>query len=407
MAQSTIRDFVEFSTSQPSQRAWNFGSAAASLAAIVVAIVALGMWTADLSRGILFLSIALLVVVAAFHVRFLFFAREYSRRSRQLFFSKEREFQSLFENALDAILVFDDTGVCQAANPSSSVLLSARPERIVGEPLRLFYSDARDFDSLWNGLGSTYRQQGEVELARADGATVFVEFTTAAHFLPGRHLMILRDITERRRAQQAVSQSLMVTRSWWQEAETLRRATLALTEDLRMDRVLDTLLETLARFVPYQQAQLILCEDDSRLFLARETKRDCPTKDGLGFPETLELSDFPLLQRLLALQDGLLVQDTKYEWEWSSLDKGSTAPASVRSWLGVPILSSGRVLGVLSLAHANPGQFSRDHLRLVRSLATPAAVAIQNARLYERAEIYGAELERTVAELGQFKRAEH
>jgi PAS domain S-box-containing protein len=42
---------------------------------------------------------------------------------------------------------------------------------------------------------------------------------------------------------------------------------------------------------------------------------------------------------------------------------------------------------------------------LTKSLAIPAAVAIQNARLYERAEIYGAELERRLGDLEQTRYA--
>jgi GAF domain-containing protein len=51
------------------------------------------------------------------------------------------------------------------------------------------------------------------------------------------------------------------------------------------------------------------------------------------------------------------------------------------------------VLGLLSLGDTRADAFSQEHLRLAKSLAIPAAVAIQNARLYERVEIYAAELE--------------
>ena len=44
-------------------------------------------------------------------------------------------------------------------------------------------------------------------------------------------------------------------------------------------------------------------------------------------------------------------------------------------------------------------------MRLARSLAIPGAVAIQNARLYERAEIYGAELEQRLADLERAEQA--
>ncbi len=47
-----------------------------------------------------------------------------------------------------------------------------------------------------------------------------------------------------------------------------------------------------------------------------------------------------------------------------------------------------------------PGIY-QEHLRLAKSLAIPAAVAIQNAWLYEQAEIFRAELEQRLADLEQ------
>jgi PAS domain S-box-containing protein len=162
-----------------------------------------------------------------------------------------------------------------------------------------------------------------------------------------------------------------------------------------MDRVLDTLLQTLARFVPYERAQLLLLETGSKLFLAREASADPESSRQLGFPETMELAEFPILERALSTQDGLFSEDVFQEEDWRPLGRKS----QVRCWIGVPIVSSDQILGVLSLSHSMPARFSLEHLRLIRSLATPAAIAIQNARLYERAEIYGTELERRIAEL--------
>jgi PAS domain S-box-containing protein len=63
------------------------------------------------------------------------------------------------------------------------------------------------------------------------------------------------------------------------------------------------------------------------------------------------------------------------------------------------------VLGVLSLGDMRAHTFTQEHLRLAKSLAIPAAVAIQNARLYERAEIYGVELEQRLVDLHQIQQA--
>ena len=62
--------------------------------------------------------------------------------------------------------------------------------------------------------------------------------------------------------------------------------------------------------------------------------------------------------------------------------------------------SSERVLGLLSVGHSRPGAFTAEHFRVAQSLAISAAVAIQNARLYERAEIYAAELEALISKRG-------
>jgi GAF domain-containing protein len=56
-------------------------------------------------------------------------------------------------------------------------------------------------------------------------------------------------------------------------------------------------------------------------------------------------------------------------------------------------MASGEVLGVLSVGSSDAHKFTAEHFRLAKSLAIPAAVAIRNARLYERAEIYAAELQ--------------
>src|SRR5207237_5263431 len=54
--------------------------------------------------------------------------------------------------------------------------------------------------------------------------------------------------------------------------------------------------------------------------------------------------------------------------------------------LSVPLLSSGRVLGALVLYRDEPGPFTPEVVELAQVFAAQAAVAIENARLYRRAE---------------------
>jgi GAF domain-containing protein len=116
---------------------------------------------------------------------------------------------------------------------------------------------------------------------------------------------------------------------------------------------------------------------------------------------TIDGADFPFFQRILATQSGLVVSDTKQEQEWHSL-RGS---GQLRSWLCVPLVASRQTLGLLSLGHPVPGSFTQEHLRLAKSVAIPAAGAIQNARLYECAKIYGAELDKRTSDLQEAQTA--
>jgi PAS domain S-box-containing protein len=164
-----------------------------------------------------------------------------------------------------------------------------------------------------------------------------------------------------------------------------------------MDYVLDTLLESLLDLVPCDSAQVLLAETADRLFLARERRSQQDARHTQKPPTTWNATDHPPLMQVLATRNILLVRNTAEHEGWGQF-KGHS---HFHSWLCVPLIASQEVLGLLCLGDSRAYVFTQEHLRLAKSLAIPAAVAIQNARLYERAEIYGAELEKHLAGLKQ------
>lgn len=65
----------------------------------------------------------------------------------------------------------------------------------------------------------------------------------------------------------------------------------------------------------------------------------------------------------------------------------------VRSFLGAPLLDrEGQVRGGLILGHTEPGKFTHDDETLLVGLASQAAVALENARLYGAAQMHAQEL---------------
>jgi serine phosphatase RsbU (regulator of sigma subunit)/anti-sigma regulatory factor (Ser/Thr protein kinase) len=66
---------------------------------------------------------------------------------------------------------------------------------------------------------------------------------------------------------------------------------------------------------------------------------------------------------------------------YNGMPKGHLA---VRSYLAVPVKArGGEVMGGLFFGHPEPGRFTEVHERIVAGIAAQAAVAVENARLYE------------------------
>jgi signal transduction histidine kinase len=75
----------------------------------------------------------------------------------------------------------------------------------------------------------------------------------------------------------------------------------------------------------------------------------------------------------------------------------------VASYLAVPVVGrSGGTIGALGFGHARPAVFSEETERLISGVATTAAIAMDNARLFEEARGLIAALETSNRELDQF-----
>jgi PAS domain S-box-containing protein len=368
--------------------------------ALILSLSAVVVHRVRPSRELLVLAGLSLCSVLALHARFLHLARSVYMQTSDRLRSREREFRSIFESAPDAIVVLDASATCSAANPTALRLFGVPRRELIGSSLGRFCR-GNEFDQCWARLRSGKSDREQLQLLRHESTSRFVELTARANFVPGHHMLFLRDVTERQRAEAAVSQSLAMAQSAWNEADGLRKATLALTQDLRLDAVLDTLFETLAALVPYEQAQVLLLETDSRLFLVREASAPNRKEESSGWEKTTNVSEHPILRVVLESPDGVLIRDTLNPGEqWQVPQK-----LSVRSWLGIRMFAGRQVLGLLSVGHSQPGALSDQHLRLARSFAIPAAAAIENARLYERAQIYGEELRERLADLHRVEEA--
>lgn len=157
------------------------------------------------------------------------------------------------------------------------------------------------------------------------------------------------------------------------ELETLRKANLSLTSSLELQSVLEAILEQALEIVSAFDAHIFLYDGKKLRFGAalwsdrrhREPFAE-PREDGLSY-RVARSGERTVVEDMG--QDPLY-QDVDYDWNGAIV--------------GLPLAVGGMVLGVMNVAFDRLREIGDVDLHILELLADQAAVALENARLYER-----------------------
>ncbi len=174
------------------------------------------------------------------------------------------------------------------------------------------------------------------------------------------------------------------------EAETLRKAALALSTSLDWNQVVERILAQLERVVPYDSASVQLLKGDRLEIVGGRGFPNLPGLLGVSF--ALDDEGTPNHQ-VVRTRAPLILDDAFATYE--GFHRSPHAEAHIRSWLGVPMLVGERLIGMITLDKREPGFYTEEHARLAEAFAAQAAVAIQNARLFAEVERAKTEWETT------------
>jgi len=158
-------------------------------------------------------------------------------------------------------------------------------------------------------------------------------------------------------------------------ADTLQEIARVVGSTLDPQEVTRRLLDQLERLIPF---------DVAVIYLLRGERREIVGGRGVdleAMQRWLEkqppVSQDPLLAEVLQTRAPVMIADTRTDPRWKR--------RRARSGLAVPLILGEEVIGFLLMDHSRPGMYTEETAALAGAVAAQAAVAVQNARLYEEA----------------------
>ena len=117
------------------------------------------------------------------------------------------QYQAAFEGAFDAVYILNDEARIVKANPSAADLYGLDLSALRGRSIMEFLPERYDSDEVQNFLQQSGTDPGTVTIVTAEGVEREIEISSAANIVPGQHLIIARDVTERVEQQQALEET--------------------------------------------------------------------------------------------------------------------------------------------------------------------------------------------------------
>jgi len=129
------------------------------------------------------------------------------RKEHERDLQKERDrFRAVFEKAFDGMVIANDDGQYINVNEGATELFGLPKEELLGRSIEEFAPEDFDFEAAWRRFQVSDRDRGEFPLVRPDGTERIVAYAATPSIVPGQHLSILRDVTERNRRERVLEE---------------------------------------------------------------------------------------------------------------------------------------------------------------------------------------------------------
>jgi len=315
---------------------------------------------------------------------------------------------AIVESSDDAIVSKNLDGIITSWNKAAERLFGYSAEEAVGRPISILAVEAGpgEFPTILSKIRAGQRvEHYETKRRRKTGEIIDVSLTVS----PVRNAQgeiigaskIARDISDRVKSEEERAHLLERERDARRTAELLNRLSPRLASQLDREKLAQEVTDIATAVVGAEFGSFfhnVLNERGESYVLY--TLSGVPREAFSAFPMPRNTEVFaPTFRGEGVVRSADITQDPRY---------GRSAPhygmpkghLPVRSYLAAPVISrSGEVLGGLFFGHSVADRFTENHEALVTGIAAQAAIAMDNARLFDQQQWVQAELRRSNEEL--------
>jgi PAS domain S-box-containing protein len=303
----------------------------------------------------------------------------------------QEELRALFAAMTDWVIVLDREGRYVRIPETSAPTLDLQPLEMPGKELSEIVSPE---------AAESMRQSINRALSERITVTEEVPYQVGDHthwfscaFSPisgSEVVMVARDITQRINAGHELEHQVQERT---RELTGLLTVSSNIASNLALQPLLQTIIDQVKNIADYSRCSIFLLEGDSIVLLDSRTRSEGPGAEWERVRLRVPLKDMKGMWDYISAGKVGIEGDVRNSGSPIALayQKGSgnlyeTAFKDIHSWMGVPLESNDRLIGMLTLSHVEPDFYTERHAALVQAIAAQVAVAIDNARLYEQVQ---------------------
>lgn len=180
---------------------------------------------------------------------------------------------------------------------------------------------------------------------------------------------------------------LLQLQQQYDELDTLHQVSQALSATLELDALLALIMDAIIKLTKAERGAIMLRNDEDQLDLTIARNLDRETLDGDSFRISRSV-----IERVSRQGELVLTNNAQEDPRFIASD--SVVRHSLRSIICVPLKVRGAIIGVAYVDNRlRAGAFSSRHLNTLQAFAGQAAVAIENAQLFQQVSQALAELQ--------------